>query len=160
MKFTAAFLALAAGAMANKSFETSSSSTGSFIAPSVTYTTEIVTAITTYCPGPTTLTHGGSTYTVTEATTLTISDCPCTIKVPVTVVSSVVCHSCPTSTPSVAPSFATTKSSVGTVAPSFSTSAPSSTKTSPPVATAGAGKAAALSGGALAGVLGFAALVL
>jgi hypothetical protein len=95
MKFTAAFLALAAGAMANKSFETSSTSTGSFIepTPSVTYTTEIVTAITTYCPGPTTVTHGGSTYTVTEATTLTISDCPCTIKVPVTVVSSVICHS-------------------------------------------------------------------
>jgi hypothetical protein len=174
MKFTAAVLALAVGAMAhNKSFETeseaaTSTSTGSFIdnkpTPSVVYTTEVVTAITTYCPGPTTLTHGSSTYTVTEATTLTISDCPCTIKKPVTVISSVVCSSgCPSSASTVAPSFQTTyshapSSSVGTV--TRATSAPSSTKTSPPIQTAGAGKAAALSGGALAGVLGFAALVL
>ena len=32
----------------------------------VTYTTEVVTAYTTYCPASTTLVHGGSTYTVTE----------------------------------------------------------------------------------------------
>lgn len=175
MKFTAAVLALAVGAMAhNKSFETesettaaSSTKTGSFIdapTPSVVYTTEVVTAITTYCPAATTITHGTNTYTVTEATTLTITDCPCTIKKPVTVVSSVVCSSgCPSSASTVAPSFQTTysqapSSSVGTV--TRATSAPSSTKTSPPIQTAGAGKAAALSGGALAGVLGFAALVL
>ncbi|KAM5380353.1 hypothetical protein ACJZ2D_003455 [Fusarium nematophilum] len=47
------------------------------------YTTEVVTAITTYCPGPTTLTYDDKTYTVTEETTLTITDCPCTIKKPV-----------------------------------------------------------------------------
>lgn len=34
----------------------------------VSYTTETVTAYTTYCPGPTTLTQGSSTYTVTEVT--------------------------------------------------------------------------------------------
>ncbi|KAK4121125.1 hypothetical protein N657DRAFT_648497 [Parathielavia appendiculata] len=155
--------------MATKSFtddvKTSSTSVGSFVSsatPSVTYTTEIVTAITTYCPAPTTVTYGGSTYTVTEATTLTISDCPCTIKKPVTVTSSVICHSCPSSTSTYAPSFQTSATSstksVGTVtrsAPTFS-----ATTSSPPIATAGAGKAAALSGGALAGVLGFAALVL
>lgn len=44
----------------------------------VSTSTEIVTAYTTYCPGPTTFTEGSSTYTVTEPTTLTISDCPCT----------------------------------------------------------------------------------
>jgi hypothetical protein len=32
----------------------------------VTYTTEVVTAFTTYCPYATTFTHGSSTYTVTE----------------------------------------------------------------------------------------------
>lgn len=32
----------------------------------VTYTTEIVTAYTTYCPSPTAITHGTHTYTVTE----------------------------------------------------------------------------------------------
>lgn len=34
------------------------------------YTTQIVTALTTYCPGATQLTHNGKTYTITEATTL------------------------------------------------------------------------------------------
>lgn len=29
-------------------------------------TTEVVTAYTTYCPEPTTITHGTETYTVTE----------------------------------------------------------------------------------------------
>ena len=60
-------------------------------------TTEVVTAWTTYCPAATTFSHAGVTYTVTEvgvvnttvypqqqltvtqATTLTITNCPCTI---------------------------------------------------------------------------------
>lgn len=33
---------------------------------SITYTTSIVTAITTYCPEATEIVHGSSTYTVTE----------------------------------------------------------------------------------------------
>lgn len=45
----------------------------------VTVTTEVVTAYTTWCPGATEITHGSHTYTVTEATTLTITDCPCTL---------------------------------------------------------------------------------
>lgn len=49
----------------------------------VTYTTQVVTAYTTYCPAATKITHGTNTYTVTEPTTLTISDCPCTVSVPV-----------------------------------------------------------------------------
>jgi len=47
------------------------------------YVTEVVTAYTTYCPEPTKITHGGKTYTVTKATTLTITDCPCTVTKPV-----------------------------------------------------------------------------
>ena len=81
MKFATAVLALAVGAMALKN-ETLA----------VTYTTQVVTALTTFCPEATEVTYGGSTYTVTEATTLTISDCPCTIKVPITTISSVICH--------------------------------------------------------------------
>ncbi|KAH7123036.1 hypothetical protein EDB81DRAFT_813472 [Dactylonectria macrodidyma] len=49
----------------------------------VVYTTEVVTSLTTYCPAATTLTYGDKTYTVTEATTLTITDCPCTVSKPV-----------------------------------------------------------------------------
>ncbi|KAF1734278.1 Acid phosphatase [Beauveria bassiana] len=40
--------------------------------------TETVNSYTTYCPGPTTITEGTHTYVVSTATTLTISDCPCT----------------------------------------------------------------------------------
>lgn len=35
-------------------------------ADNVTYTTEVVTALTTYCPEATVLTHAGSTYTISE----------------------------------------------------------------------------------------------
>lgn len=54
MKFSAAtVLAAVAGAQA-------------YAYNNVTYTTEVVTAVTTYCPGPTQITYGGETYTVSE----------------------------------------------------------------------------------------------
>ncbi|CAK7205050.1 hypothetical protein SEUCBS139899_007814 [Sporothrix eucalyptigena] len=43
-------------------------------------TTIIVTDFTTYCPEPTTLVFKNKTITVTSATTLTITDCPCTLE--------------------------------------------------------------------------------
>ncbi|UNI19401.1 hypothetical protein JDV02_005586 [Purpureocillium takamizusanense] len=43
------------------------------------YTTVISTAYTTYCPSPTVIPVGNITYTVTKPTTLTISNCPCTV---------------------------------------------------------------------------------
>jgi len=49
-----------------------------------TYTTETVTSYTTYCPAATTVTQGTKTYTATAGETLTITDCPCTLKHPVT----------------------------------------------------------------------------
>jgi hypothetical protein len=48
-----------------------------------TYVTEVVTAYTTFCPTPTKVVHGTNTYTVTKATTLVITDCPCTVTKPV-----------------------------------------------------------------------------
>ncbi|KAK8020437.1 hypothetical protein PG990_005575 [Apiospora arundinis] len=57
----------------------------------VKYTTEVVNQYTTYCPGPTQITYGTKTYTVTAPTTLTISDCPCTISKPVFTTSAVKC---------------------------------------------------------------------
>lgn len=58
MKTFAAALALAAGVAAGS---------GSYpIGGNVTYTTEVVTSYETYCPGPTTLTYGTATYTVSE----------------------------------------------------------------------------------------------
>lgn len=57
------------------------------------YTTEVVTAYTTYCPEPTTITDGDNTITITEPTTVTITHCPggCTIEKPVYSTSAVVC---------------------------------------------------------------------
>ncbi|MCJ1470237.1 hypothetical protein MMC07_008882 [Pseudocyphellaria aurata] len=66
----------------------------------VTYTTEIVTAYTTFCPSPTAITHGTHTYTVTEATTLTITNCPCTLTKPVYTAPIVYCSTCPHTSPS------------------------------------------------------------
>lgn len=79
MKFSAAIVAVAAA--------------GAYAWPSnVTYTTETVTALTTYCPEATQITHNGHTYTITSATTLTITDCPCTVTRPMTTSSTVICH--------------------------------------------------------------------
>jgi hypothetical protein len=66
MKYGLALLAAATGALAAGN-------------GTVAYTTMVVTALTTFCPYATELTHNGITYTVTEATTLTITDCPCTV---------------------------------------------------------------------------------
>ncbi|TDZ13084.1 Clock-controlled protein 6 [Colletotrichum spinosum] len=43
------------------------------------FTTVVTTAYETYCPSPTTFIHHNITYTATSATTLTITNCPCTI---------------------------------------------------------------------------------
>ncbi len=81
-----ALLAFAAAASASVPYS-SSSAYDSYSSVSahdnVTYTTQVVTAYTTYCPAATEITYGTKTYTVTEPTTLTISDCPCTVSVPV-----------------------------------------------------------------------------
>lgn len=47
------------------------------------YTTEVVKGYTTYCPSATSFAMNNQTYTVSSATTLTITDCPCTITKPV-----------------------------------------------------------------------------
>ncbi|WYZ41609.1 hypothetical protein EsH8_V_000504 [Colletotrichum jinshuiense] len=138
MKYSAAALVLAAaGAMAHKN---------------VTYVTEVVSSYTTYCPGPTVITHADKTYTITTATTLTITDCPCTVTKPVLTSSVVKCDSC-VPTKNVTIPVATPKTTIA------GTAAITPTKPAT-VPTAGAGKAAALSGAGLAGVLGLAAFVL
>ncbi|RSL39847.1 Clock-controlled protein 6 [Fusarium euwallaceae] len=152
MKFAAA-LAFAAGVAAHAK-------------SNVTYTTEVVTAYTTYCPGPTEITHGGKTYTITEATTLTITDCPCTVTKPVITTSAVVCHDCPAPPPakghnSTFVPVQPTGSKPGYSAPG-NPSGPVATPTSgapEEVPTAGAGKVAALSGAGLAAVVGLAAFL-
>jgi len=125
----------------------------------VSYTTEVHTAYTTYCPAATTVALGGTTYTVTEATTLTITNCPCTIVKPVTTSSVVI----PTKAPVYANHTTTaagypTSSKAGSVG---TTSAKASASAAPSTITAsGSNKVAALSGASLAGLLGLAAYIL
>jgi len=108
------------------------------------YTTYTTTAIETYCPGPTTLTYGEHTYTVTEATTLTITDCPCTVVKPVYTSSVVV--------PTHAPVYPNATVEVPTTAVSKPTATP--------IEANSGNKAIAFSGASLAGLLGLAAYVL
>lgn len=142
----------------------------------ITYTTEVVTAYTTYCPEPTTLTYGDVEYTITEATTLTITDCPCTIEKPVTTAPVEECHDCPA--PSEVPveevpeEEAPEEEAPEEEAPAPPPAPPSNeTIPSPPEEEApeegedapeeaGAAQAAVLSGAGLAGVLGLAAFIL
>ncbi|KAI1061845.1 hypothetical protein LB506_009663 [Fusarium annulatum] len=154
MKFATA-LAFAAGVAAH--------------AKNVTYTTEVVTAYTTYCPGPTEIVHGDKTYTITEATTLTITDCPCTVTKPVITTSAVVCHDCPAppahhaNNSTLVPVYPTGKPGHGGESGKpGSPAGPGATPTAgapSEVPTAGAGKVAALSGAGLAAVVGLAAFL-
>lgn len=134
------------------------------------YTTEVVTEFTTYCPGPTQITHGGSTYTITSETTLTITNCPCTVTYPVTStpapVPSTYVPPPPVTSSYVPPPVYTPPYNNGTtstyVPPTTAPSSPpvyTSTGTVP-VPTGAANQAVAASGAGLAAVLGFVAYVL
>ena len=57
MRFSTAVTASAA-------FVAGANAWGNYTGP--VYTTEVVTAYTTYCPEATEITHGGVTYTITE----------------------------------------------------------------------------------------------
>ncbi|KAG7858476.1 hypothetical protein KL939_002598 [Ogataea angusta] len=71
------FRTLAPLALASAAFAAYSNGTVSTITYETTVS-EVVTALTTYCPEATSIVTNGVTYTVTGATTLTITDCPCT----------------------------------------------------------------------------------
>ncbi|KAG7881069.1 hypothetical protein KL905_002065 [Ogataea polymorpha] len=71
------FRTLSPLALASAAFAAYSNGTVSTITYETTIS-EVVTALTTYCPEPTSIVTNGKTYTVTGATTLTITDCPCT----------------------------------------------------------------------------------
>jgi hypothetical protein len=72
MRFAAAVAAASMAGLATASVQMDAPKNGT--APA--YVTEVVTAFTTYCPEATQITHAGETYTISEATTLTITNCP------------------------------------------------------------------------------------
>jgi len=122
----------------------------------VHYTTEVVTAYTTYCPAATEITHGDVTYTVSEATTLTITNCPCTLTHPVYVSTVSSCSTCApagTGAPyTVSNATVTTSTAAGTGTPIAPTSAPTFT--------GAANQVVAGAGAGLAALFGIAAFVL
>jgi len=153
----------------------------SYANESVYYLTTTVTALTTYCPGPTVLTHGSLTSTITEATTVTITDCPCTAVIPITVSTSVACVTC--AAPTIAPISNSTasissfrNSTISAIAGTTPTetlgsgsaasttanvaSSPSGSTVAPFTGSANMNSAVAFSGVGLAGLLGFVAYVL
>ncbi|KAI1108999.1 hypothetical protein F5Y14DRAFT_47146 [Nemania sp. NC0429] len=164
MKFTIAVAAFVAGVSAGYPAYSA--------APNVTYTTSVVSSYETYCPGPTQITYGTNTYSVTEATTLTITDCPCTVSVPVYTTSSVIYSTCSSSSSSSAPAYPTftvpVYPSSNNTAPTYPTTTPAvpttggvyPTATPTAIPTAGAGKVATLSGAAFAGLMGLVAFAL
>lgn len=127
----------------------------------VVYTTEVHTAYTTVCPASTELTFNGVTYTATASTTLTITNCPCTVIKPVTTSAVVVASSSSapvyanTTVAGVTSTAAATKTAVGTTSATGSVTATPST-----ISASGANKVFALSGASLAGLLGLAAYLL
>lgn len=165
MRFSTAVAASAA-------FVAGANAWGNYTGP--VYTTEVVTAYTTYCPEATEITHGGVTYTVTEATTLTITNCPCTITKPVSSAVVTSCTSTPVAAPytSVAPVYSSVAAPpaysapyVNASTPAYTPPATSATGTgayTAPIATftGAANKAFAASGAGLAAVFGFVAYIL
>jgi len=125
----------------------------------IIYTTEVVDVYTTVCPASSAITYNGVTYTntLTESSTITITNCPCTISKPVYTTSSVAAPSVPiypnATTPVVVPTSAP-GGSVGTTAPPAGTPTPST------VPASGANQVLAMSGASLAGLLGLAAYLL
>jgi len=129
----------------------------------VVYTTEVVDVYTTVCPASATITFNGQTYTntLTESSTITITNCPCTVSKPVYTTSSVA----PTVAPAapIYPNATTAAAGVPTSAPGGSvgtTGVPVSSPSATTVPASGANKAFAMSGASLAGLLGLAAYLL
>lgn len=130
----------------------------------VVYTTEVHTAYTTVCPASTQLTFNGVTYTATASTTLTITNCPCTVVRPVTTSSVVAAPSgAPVYPNGTTPAVTTAGAppAVGTVSVKTTPANPSAgSPTGTPALGSGANKAFAFSGASVAGLLGLAAYVL
>jgi len=132
-------------------------------------TTEIVHELTTYCPYATQITQGGKVYTVTEATTLTIKECPCTLthtytSAPVTktpvVVSPPPVYTLSTSTPCPTGTGVPTSYGNATTASAPTYAASSSHPTASTPVYQGSANRATVAGGALAGLLGAVAFLL
>lgn len=139
--------------------------TAAYTNGTVVYTTEVFTAYTTVCPAATELTFNGKTYTATTSTTLTITNCPCTVIKPVTTSSVVYCNTCSAPSSAVYVNSTTPAGTVTATHTKVTSVGTTSVKTSPTATptnliTSGAGKTVAFSGASLAGLFAAAAYFL
>ncbi|KAG5944759.1 hypothetical protein E4U60_005701 [Claviceps pazoutovae] len=140
MKYATALIAAAVGAQAW------TSKNGTQIV------TEVVDQYVTYCPGPTHITHGDKVYTVTKRRW---------IKTPIVSITNVPLSTAAPSNPANTEPAATEPAATVPAPATTGGLVMTPTKGQPStVPTAGAGKAAALSGAGLAGIVGLAAFVL
>jgi len=157
MQFTNAVAVLAVAATAS-----------AYSNDTVVYTTLVVDSYTTVCPASSTITFNGVTYTntLTESSTITVTNCPCTVSAPVYTTSSV---AVPTVTPVYPTSNGTTTAVavVPTTAPAGVVGTTSAvvtsavaTATPSSISSSGANKVFTVSGASLAGLLGLAAYLL
>jgi len=164
MRFSIAAVvaALAAGVLAQ--------GYSSSVSTPVQYTTDVVYEYVTWCPEATTLTYGGTTYTVNTPTSLTLSGSSYTVQTPIYTTTSVICNSCSGAPP--VPSSATILPVVSPLYPSSPAGSPVLSSGGPagsPSGTVPAGAAPQFTGGApravvgagagLAGILGVAFLL-
>ncbi|KAK6520942.1 hypothetical protein TWF506_001180 [Arthrobotrys conoides] len=162
MKFTAVLASFAAvAAVAADYYVSPPPSNGTdYGVPEPSYTTTVVSSYVTYCPYPTTITEGGKEYTVTEATTLTVTNCPCTRTLTCSTTTSTSCP--PTKTPVEPSTYVPPPPSYTAPEPTPTYAPPPSYNTTvppPPVAT-GAASSMKMASGALVAVFGAAAMLL
>jgi hypothetical protein len=152
MQFTKAVvaLAIAAGVQAHSN-------------DTIVYTTIVVDSYTTVCPASSTITFNGVTYTntLTESSTITVTNCPCTVSAPVYTKTSV---TVPTTTPvysnATTAVVSSTPVTVGTTSLTTKAATTAATATPSVVSASGGNKVFAMSGASLAGLLGLAAYIL
>jgi len=160
MKYSVAAIVLAAAA-----------SVSAWSNDTVVYTTDIVDVYVTVCPAGGAVTVGGSTYTntLTISSTITVTNCPCTIVKPVYTTSAVAAPTVtapgsPASPPTSAPIYPTTPvggaTPVGPVGTGTGVPIAPSATPSGLVPASNGNKVIAMSGASLAGLLGLAAYLL
>lgn len=128
----------------------------------IVYTTKVVDSYVTVCPASATITYQGVTYTntLTESSTITITNCPCTVSAPVYTTSSVYCNTCAVPTTAPAPVYPTANSTLPAPVPTTEAAGTTYVPVTPPTTVPVSGAASVQGSLALVAAAGFAAYFL
>jgi hypothetical protein len=124
----------------------------------IVYTTKVVDSYVTVCPASATITYQGVTYTntLTESSTITITNCPCTVSAPVYTTSSV---AVPTTAPA-APVYPTANGTLPAPVPTSEAAGTTYVPVTPPTTVPVSGAASVQGSLAIVAAAGFAAYFL